>query len=142
MISRSIARKVHRKIPRRVLGGDGPTLPREALAAAWLTRNGLVDSIGLSISDYDLIGETWQPVFFSDPYTPVVFADFAALWAAVSAVPTFNEENVMGNENIGVAIFRSDTDRAILNKALRYFRQYLFVRYTNIFNYTEMENYA
>jgi len=120
---------------------SGDTLPRTGLD--WYVRApGMVDIRGLSISDYDLIGSTWQPVFFTDPTTPIVFADYSALWSAVSAVPSFNEENVMGSETIGVAVYRHDTERSTLNKALRYFRQYLFIRYTDIFNYTEMENYA
>ena len=64
-----------------------------------------VSSIVISSDHYDLIGETWQPVFFTNPTTPIVFADFNALWAAVSAVSEFNDSNVKGVDGKWIALY-------------------------------------
>lgn len=108
-------------------------LPRELPPELLFLRNGmprknliaytrpLQDSIGLSVDDYDNIGATWQAVFFTDSTMPIVFNTFADLWAAVSVVGSFNDENVVGTEAKGVAVYDVTTSRSVLNKALRWF---------------------
>lgn len=93
-------------------------IPRTGLI---LYARPVTDTIGLSADDYDNISATWQAIFFTDPTTPVEFSTFADLWTAVSAESTLNDNEVMGTEAKGVAIYESTTSRTILNKALRYF---------------------
>lgn len=62
-------------------------------------------SISVSVEHYDLIGAVWQSVFFTNSTTPIVFADYEALWSAVSAVPEFNNSNVTGTYDKWVAIY-------------------------------------
>ena len=95
---------------------SGP--PRQGLIAYYRTSG---ESISLPVSDYDNIGETWQPIMFTDPATPIVFSAFADLWAAISVVEEFNLGNVMGTETKGIAFYDISAERTVLNRGLRYF---------------------
>lgn len=95
-------------------------LPPGGLVIAFLVTDGLVGSIGLLVADYEKIGATWQPVFFTNPTTPKLFT-YAELSSVLSVHADINLENVMGTESKGWAIYDTITSREILNKALRWF---------------------
>jgi hypothetical protein len=99
------------------------SIPRTGLIGLWLVRNGVVNTSIVAVGDYALLTQEWQDVFFSDPSTPIVFADFDALWAAVSSVTDLNKSIVIGNELIGVAIYEIGTPYQVLDKALMYFNE-------------------
>jgi len=103
----------------RFSGIDGYALPRTGLLA-WFGPDG-ADTIGLSISDYEHLPDEQQSFFFIDPSTPKTWASFAALWADIVVETWFCNGNVMGTEAKGVAVYRDDTDLAILRRAYRYF---------------------
>lgn len=108
-----------------MMGIAGDVLPPGAVALWRIDpATGLMtEYIGLSITElYDFIGAEWQPVFFTDPETLTVFADFAALWSAVNAVKSFNAAHVMGVENKIVVAYQEGTDGAILDRAYRYLK--------------------
>ena len=91
------------------------------LLGSWLVKDGLQDSIGLSVSDYGLIGSTWQTVFFTNPTTPITHT--RTEWVAILlAHPSVNLLNVLCSATGDVLIYRDDTSREILNKALRYLK--------------------
>lgn len=121
MLSSQIHKPLSRSLSILFGGGTRNRLPSDGLVAAFLVSDDLEDSIGLSVDDYDDIGVTWQAIFFTNPTTPVEFEDYDALWAAVSAVGSFNDENVMGTEAKGVAVYSTSATRVVLNKALRWF---------------------
>ncbi len=100
--------------PARLLGG-GP--PSEGLL---LYAKGTTDSVGVSVSDYSLIGSTWQPVFFDSPTEPKT--DVTA--ADVLADANVNQVNVFGTAARGVAIYDISTSEAVLTKALQWARQF------------------
>lgn len=87
--------------------------------AIFRTNAAGVDIIGLSVSDYAAVGSEWQGVFFTDPSTLREFADFAALWTAVTAVKSFNAAHVMGVADQTVIIYPEGTAGTVLNRAYR-----------------------
>lgn len=147
MIRSPVYRPVYKPVMRAfglegVIGG----LPRDGLLS-YIRADTMTDSIGVSVEDYDFVGVTWQPVFFIDSTTPIIFDSFDALWMAVSAVPEFNTGNVIGSEAKGVAVYEYDTTRYILNKALRFFDQTeldatAYELYTDATYYTDMGYYV
>jgi hypothetical protein len=99
-------------------GGGIPGNPR-----AYFKAPNLVDSIGLSVDDYDAIGATWQPVFYSDPSTPILHT--LAEWILILlANGNINFENVLCTEAKGFAVYPIDTPRETLDKALLYLRYF------------------
>ena len=105
------------------------------------------DSIGLLSSQYDLVGADLQSAMYTDSDTPIVFDDFDALWDVLSILGNFNLENYMGTETKGLAVYRDDTTRTVLNRALRWFtldevEPTITDKYLNTDNYTDVENYA
>lgn len=80
-----------------------------------------VDTVGLSAEHYESLTTDQQAFFFADPTTPNTWADFTTFYAAVSVQSWFNDENVMGTLDKGVAVYTSTTDRSTLNRGLRWF---------------------
>jgi hypothetical protein len=84
----------------------------------------MVDDIGLSVDDYDLITADQQAFFFTDPSTPVTWADYATFYAAVSAEPWFNVgsySNIVGNAT-QTLVYEGGTDSATIAKAAWYLK--------------------
>ena len=79
------------------------------------------DSISLSVADYANVGSDLQSAMYTDSTHPIVFANFTALWDVLSILGNFNLENYMGTELKGLAVYRDDTTRTVLNRALRWF---------------------
>ena len=132
---------------------------RSVLAAGYgvggVPRTGLLlfvdpdtpDIISLLSSQYDLVGADLQSAMYTDSDTPIVFDDFDALWDVLSILGNFNLENYMGTETKGLAVYRDDTTRYVLNRALRWFpldevEPTITDKYLNTDNYTDVENYA
>lgn len=104
------------------------------------------DTITLSVDDYDLVGSILQPVLFVDSATPIIFADFDALWATLSVLPEFNLQNFIGTLEKGIAIYSYGATRYTLNRGLRWFGMSEFAYilsdlYLNTDHYTQLENY-
>jgi hypothetical protein len=82
--------------------------------AAFLLKNGMVDSIGVSVEFYDAVGPVWQPLLFDDASTPSSMTVEQAL-----ANEHLNEFNVVGNEKF-FAIYHYDTSWSVIDKVWRY----------------------
>ena len=105
-----------------------------------------VDSIGLSVSDYANIGDTLQPVFFSDPITSIL-RTYDELSDILEALPSINLENAVGITVKGWAIYDITTSRYTLNVALTWFglvdvAVLIPDRYLNTDHYFNVDNYA
>ena len=113
-----------------VLNHGGGIPGKQYLTGYWkINPDGLQDSIGLSVSDYGLIGSTWQTVFFTNPTTPILHT--RTEWVAILlAHPSVNLLNVLCSATGDVLIYRDDTSREILNKALRYLKLPIIVEET------------
>jgi len=102
--------------------GENGLPDRENILALWENVGGdLTESIGLSSTDYDFLTTDQQTFFFTDPSTPKTWATFALFWAAISVQSWFNDENIMGTETKGVAVYPNGTTAAVLKKAYRWF---------------------
>ncbi len=123
-VNRAMSRGVH-----RAFGVHSRSLLPTTGLLAWIVDE--TDSAGLSISDYDKIGSTFQATFFLDANTPIIHTP--AEWSAILSVHvSINLLNVMGAEDKGWAVYDSTTSREILNKALRFFGL------SQIYSYLEM----
>ena len=105
------------------------------------------DSISLSVADYANVGADLQAAMYTDATHPIVFDDFTALWDVLSILGNFNLLNYMGTETKGIAFYRDDTSRYVLNRALRWFpldevEPTITDKYLNTTHYTNLENYA
>jgi hypothetical protein len=116
---------------------SGNRIPGDLIA---YFKNGTVDSIGLLITDYDAVGVTWQPVFFSDPSTPIS-RTLAEWFPILLAHGSINLENVICSELKGFAVYPVDTSREMLNKALRWFGLPEVVPEPSSFNSLTMEEF-
>ena len=105
------------------------------------------DIISLSAADYANVGSDLQSAMYTDSTHPIVFANFTALWDVLSILGNFNLLNYMGTETKGIAFYRDDTTRTVLNRALRWFgldeiEPTITDKYLNTTHYTKLENYA
>ena len=95
------------------LANQGP--PKQNLLAYFKST---VDSIGLSVSDYDSLTTAQQAFFFADASTPNTWADFDTFWTAISAETWFNKtNNVIESETKGVAIYDKQAAQSTLARA-------------------------
>lgn len=116
-------------------------LPREGLLFLSPVVGGVLqpDSIGLLITDKPNIREElWALLFdeFDEPYS----AEQRII--NIEAYSGLNLYELIGKAGVGYVLYAIDTPQATLNKALRYFKQYIFINYTNHENYINQENYA
>ena len=130
---------------RQIGNSNRLTIPGRSDLIAYF-KDGTTDSIGLSVSDYANIGDTLQPVFFSDPITPIL-RTYAELSVVLEALPSINLENAVGITAKGWAIYDTDTPRYILNVALTWFGLVEVAvlipdRYLNTDHYFNVGNYA
>jgi len=94
-------------------GGD--TVSQEAGESS---SSGLVDIIGLSVSDYDLIDPNLRSIFFSDSST---LRDVADAYALALASPLLNAGTLIGSASRGIALYRYDTLNSVKSRALTSF---------------------
>lgn len=85
----------------------------------WLAPD-MVGTIGLSTANYLSIGSAFQATFFVDVNTPIehTLTDWSAI---LSTHENINLLNVIGTPEKGWVTYSDDTNREILNKALRWF---------------------
>jgi len=83
-------------------------------------KDGVTDSVGLSVSDYDKLGPLIQPIFFIDPST---LRDTAEAYALALASPHLNKINMFGSDDKGVAVYPTAISIATYYGALKYFKQ-------------------
>ena len=112
----------------------------------YLSKDGVTDSIGLSVDDYALLSAYWQGVFFTDPTHPVFHTH--AEWMAILLVNAkINQDMVFATTVRGFAVYRSDTSSATLNRALTWFglvevAVLISDRYLNTDHYFNVGNYT
>ena len=94
-------------------------IPHEDLVFLALLKNGLIDTIGLSVSDYLIVPAELRSIFFIDENTLRPTADAYAL-ARVSEYLNMGEMVGRG-EGRGIALYLDGTPEATLIKACRYF---------------------
>lgn len=115
----SIIRNTFQRVVRPILDvSRNSGLIKTGLLGFW--PYGTTDTIGLSVDDYSSLSATWQAIFFTSPTEPVEFANYAALWAAVNAESTLNDNEVLGTEAKAVLVYDESTSRSTLNRALRW----------------------
>jgi hypothetical protein len=96
--------------------GEGASgLPTENLIFKML-EGSMVDSIGLSVADYDNVDSTVRDIFFEDSST---IRDIADAYALAIASPYLNLGTMVGN-NTQVALYSAETSRTTLDNALSF----------------------
>ena len=101
------------------------------------------DSIELSTEIIDQLSSEQQTYFDAK----ASFDSFADLYTGVSAQDWFNDGNVMGTLDKGIAFYDPSTSQYNLNKGLAWFglptvELTILDKYLNTDNYTDMENYV
>jgi len=126
MQTRTFSRKGSSKVSRKASTDVGASLVKSGLVFAALKKYGMIDVIGLSISDAPNIREELWPIFFAldGEGQPTELLDAATIITNIEASVYLNNGlELVGDETIGYAQFIKGTSGAILRKEYRYFRK-------------------
>ena len=97
------------------------TIPKNGLIFKALLKNGLVDSIGLSIAEFWVVCPVEHRTLYSADGSE--WYDAATIITNIEASEYLNDGGeLIGNSVVGYAQYEDGTSVAILNKALKYFK--------------------